>query len=594
MIVRMKKLTLIVTQAGTQDMLNALRALGVVHIQNIKKPLSENLASVEECLVQAKHATQALEEHQRQKSVQVISWSEAEMREKIQFIVGLYNEASAAKQEIEQIKERIEYFQPWGEFSARDIATLAEKGVYIKLYMLNSNELKQVADRADIEVIKQQKKYSYVAHFSQNPYDNLPFKEISLPDEDFNQIHSRFQALQQRAGEINGILSANAGALVGLKRYSQGLEKLKNFLGVKHGMGTEKDFAYLQGFLPNDKHAEVAKLANEHSAGYMLEETDEMDDVPTFIRNPKWIEIIKPVFNFMNTVPGYEEYDISLWFLLFFSLFFAMLIGDAGYGLLFFITTFLVRKKFRKAPPQPFFLMYVLSFATIVWGAITGTWFGSAHLAQLPILSSFIIQDIGSFAGNNQNLMIFICFTIGVIQLSIAHLTLGFRYCNSLKVLAELGWIFALWGLYFVAGMLVIARPFPDFAKYILIVGLGLIFLFSNPQKNILKGIGTTLTNVPLKIISSFGDIVSYIRLFAVGYASVVLASTFNDMAVSIGFNSIITSLVAASILFLGHGLNIILGFMAVIVHGVRLNMLEFSGQMGMEWSGKEYAPFKE
>jgi len=102
------------------------------------------------------------------------------------------------------------------------------------------------------------------------------------------------------------------------------------------------------------------------------------------------------------------------------------------------------------------------------------------------------------------------------------------------------------------------------------------------------------LTEVPLKIISSFGDIVSYIRLFAVGYASVVLASTFNDMAVSVGFNSIITSLAAALILFLGHGLNIILGFMAVIVHGVRLNMLEFSGQMGMEWSGKEYTPFKE
>jgi len=74
----------------------------------------------------------------------------------------------------------------------------------------------------------------------------------------------------------------------------------------------------------------------------------------------------------------------------------------------------------------------------------------------------------------------------------------------------------------------------------------------------------------------------------------VVLASTFNDMAASIGFNSIIAGLGAALILFLGHSLNIILGFMAVIVHGVRLNMLEFSGQMNMEWSGKEYAPFKE
>ena len=104
----------------------------------------------------------------------------------------------------------------------------------------------------------------------------------------------------------------------------------------------------------------------------------------------------------------------------------------------------------------------------------------------------------------------------------------------------------------------------------------------------------SSLANIPLKIIGSFADVVSYLRLFAVGCATVVLASTFNDIVMGIGFNSIISGLMAAIILFLGHALNIVLAFMAVIVHGIRLNMLEFSGQMGMGWSGKEYAPFKE
>lgn len=594
MIVQMKKLTLIVTQLGMQDMLNALRALGVVHIRNIVKPLSANLNDVEDELAQCDQAISVLTEYRGKKPIQAIVLTETEMRERIKEIASLSREMSTAKQEGDRLRERIEYFKPWGGFDPKDIIELSKKGIHISLYNLNENELKQVASRQDISIINQQKYYSYVAHFSKNPYDKLPFKRISLPEDDFKQLHSKHLALQQRIGEIGGIFSANISLLTLLKDYVKDVEKRKKFLRVKHGMGAEKGFSYLQGFLPNDKQAEVAKLADEHNAGYMIEETNETDDVPTFIKNPRWIEIIKPVFSFMNTVPGYAEYDISIWFLLFFSLFFAMLIGDAGYGILFFVTTFIVRRKFKKAPAQPFFLMYVLSVTTIIWGAITGTWFGSERFAQLPILNSFIIQDISSFAGNNQNLMIFICFTIGVIQLSIAHLILGFRYCNSLKVLAELGWVLVLWGLYFVAGMLVVARPFPDFATYILIVGLGLIFLFSNPQRNILKGLGATLTDVPLKIISSFGDIVSYIRLFAVGYASAVLASTFNDMAVSVGFNTIITGLAAAMILFFGHGLNIILGFMAVIVHGVRLNMLEFSGQMGMEWSGKEYAPFKE
>ncbi len=590
----MKKLTLIVTQTSMQDMLKSLRALGVVHIKNIVKPLSDNLNDLLDELAHANQAISTLTQYQIKKPDQPISQTEAELRDKVKEITALSKELSAARQDIYRTKAQIEYFKFWGGFDPKDIAELSKKGIYTNLYTLNKNEFRQIADRADINIISQQNGYNYAAQFSKNPYDNLPFKKTPLPEEDFKQVNSRYQVLQQRAAEIDGTLKANASALIPLKEHVKELEKRKKFLDVKYGMGTETGFSYLKGFLPGNKETEIARLADAHNAGYTIEEPEEADEVPTFIKNPRWIEIIKPVFDFMNTVPGYKEYDISLWFLLFFSLFFAMLIGDAGYGALFFATTFIVRRKFKKAPSQPFFLMYALSFTTILWGAITGTWFGSEQLARLPFLSSLIVQGISSFADNNQNLMIFICFTIGVIQLSIAHFILGFRYLNSLKALAELGWIFVLWGLYFVAGLLVIARPFPDFAVYLLAVGIGLVILFSNPQKNILRGIGTSLTNVPLKIVSSFGDVVSYLRLFAVGYASVVLASTFNDMAASVGFNSIITSLVAALILFLGHGLNIILGFMAVIVHGVRLNMLEFSGQMGMEWSGKEYAPFKE
>jgi V/A-type H+-transporting ATPase subunit I len=84
------------------------------------------------------------------------------------------------------------------------------------------------------------------------------------------------------------------------------------------------------------------------------------------------------------------------------------------------------------------------------------------------------------------------------------------------------------------------------------------------------------------------------LRLFAVGFASVTVESSFNDMALSLGFNSVLRGLIAAFILFFGHALNIVLGFMAVIVHGVRLNMLEFSGHLGMQWSGRPYQPFRE
>ncbi|MGM0568595.1 MAG: V-type ATP synthase subunit I, partial [Elusimicrobiota bacterium] len=112
-------------------------------------------------------------------------------------------------------------------------------------------------------------------------------------------------------------------------------------------------------------------------------------------------------------------------------------------------------------------------------------------------------------------------------------------------------------------------------------------------QKNILKGALSTLSTLPLDIVSSFSDIVSYLRLFAVGYATLAVASAFNEIAQSAGFDSFFAGFLAAAILFIGHSLNIMLCLMSVIVHGIRLNLLEFSSQLDMEWSGKEYKPFK-
>jgi V/A-type H+-transporting ATPase subunit I len=125
-------------------------------------------------------------------------------------------------------------------------------------------------------------------------------------------------------------------------------------------------------------------------------------------------------------------------------------------------------------------------------------------------------------------------------------------------------------------------------------LGIVLVLLFSHPQKKFLKGITVTLADLPLRVINSFSDIISYLRLFAVGYATLAVASSFNHMALRIGFNNILGGFICALILFLGHGLNILLGLMAVIVHGIRLNMLEFSSHLGMQWSGIEYKPFRE
>jgi V/A-type H+-transporting ATPase subunit I len=271
-------------------------------------------------------------------------------------------------------------------------------------------------------------------------------------------------------------------------------------------------------------------------------------------------------------------------------------VGDAGYGLLFVGIAAFFRKKFKTAPKEPFILVYVLGLSTMIWGALTGTWFGSEQIAQVPFFKAMVIPQLASFdpVGDSQSLLIHICFVIGVIQLTIGRFMVFLRYMPSPKAIAEIGWISVLWALYFLADLLVLGKPMPGFALPLLGLGALLVLFFANFQKNILKGVMSTIGNLPLDIVARFSDIVSYLRLFAVGYASVIVASSFNQMGIEIGFGTFLSGLGAALIILFGHTLNIILALMAVIVHGVRLNMLEFSGQMGMEWAGKEYNPFKE
>jgi V/A-type H+-transporting ATPase subunit I len=204
-----------------------------------------------------------------------------------------------------------------------------------------------------------------------------------------------------------------------------------------------------------------------------------------------------------------------------------------------------------------------------------------------------ILPNLDSYS-DNQNFMLQLCFTLGAVHLTIAHLTRGLRMIKTVRILSELGWIFILWYLYFLANYFVLRKPLPDFSTTLLLPGIVLVGLFSNPQRNFIKSSLMGFAELPLKMISSFSDLVSYLRLFAVGYATLVIAVSFNQMAFSLEGNPLLKGIGAALILLLGHTLNILLAAMAVLVHGVRLNMLEFSSHLGMGWTGRRYRPFKK
>ena len=184
-------------------------------------------------------------------------------------------------------------------------------------------------------------------------------------------------------------------------------------------------------------------------------------------------------------------------------------------------------------------------------------------------------------------------FVIGAIHLSIGHIQKGLKYINSVKAIAQLGWVAIVWGLYLIVNQMVLGEAAPGFMIWLFIGGALLIALFSNPGTNFFRGVIKSLSELPLSIINGFSDIISYIRLYAVGLATVLMAISFNQIAIGEGITTVYSGIVAVLVLILGHGLNMILAVMAVIVHGVRLNMLEYAGHAGVEFSGNEYNPFK-
>lgn len=592
MIVKMEKVTILVSKKSKEEALRRLRKLGVVHIRRFEEIMARPLGSIEEDLATLEEAISLLsgikaEEPQAKPSISL------EPLQCAYEVVSLSREKQRLSRRLKELESQQEWFNRWGKFSLSSLRELQEAGVSVKFYKCPKGALRRISQNENVYILREEKNYLLVVLISTQE-EELEYFQEEVPHFEVSEIERLIIQKKEKIREIQTRLKELALCKEKLQAYKKTLLKEIEFLKVKEGMKEEEEVCYLEGFSPRKRIEELKRVALEEGWGYIGEEPDNPEEVPTLLENPRWLGMIKPVFQFMGTLPGYKEYDVSFWFLLFLSLFFALLIGDAGYGFLFLFLTIFFRRRFPHLSWEPFVLMYVLSGATIIWGALSGTWFGYEKIATLPLFNSLIIDKINSFIESNQEFMMYFCFLIGAIHLTIAHGIVAVSLINSLSSLAQVGWICILWGIFFMAGKLVLDRPLPSFSLGLFFIGGLLVILFSNPQRNLLKGVLITLGDLPLKVISSFSDVVSYLRLFAVGYASVVVASSVNTMALSSGINNFWAGLGSALILFLGHSLNILLGLMAVVVHGIRLNMLEFSGHLNMQWSGRKYKPFKE
>ena len=589
MIVEMNKLTVICLAADRDKALNALGRLGVLHLAHVRAPEGADLDALAAERVRTERARallQAAEPATESDASSAVAGEVPAERDPAR-LVALALETA---QEVRRLENRLEAVQteraavePFGQFEPDAVDRLAARGILVKFGYRAGREPLAAPDGVVLRVMREDKNGRYFVLIGKGDFESVgrtleaPARSLAAIDKDIEALSAALRTGRRRLARLAAHvdrLAAHLAALDGRIAYAE----------ARAGMGDKGRLAWLRGFCPVDTVDSVRHAAKAKGWGLLVEEPGDEEPVPTLIRSPKWVRPVKAVFDMIGVLPGYGEVDISAVFLLFFSVFFAILIGDAGYGVLFLGLTAATRLKFRKAPSEPFVLLTILSVCTIVWGVMTGAYFGIENLpAPLRGIQVTWLKD--------QANMTSLCFLIGAIHLSVGHAWNAIRVINSTKAIAQVGWICLCWTMYFAARTMVLDMAFPGWVWWLFGDGLvGVVLFMTSPREFKTEWTGHVM--LPLTVIGNFVDVVSYLRLFAVGTASLAVAMAFNDMAVGQGINSVVAGLIAAFILFFGHTLNILLGAMGILVHGVRLNTLEFSGHMGIQWAGFKYAPF--
>lgn len=608
MIEKMKMVYVVSSLSQKEKMLSGLKQLGVLHIA--EKKSAE--AKVSEIFTRLSSVAGALREYELPKK-------EAKKLEKAPLLTGeefdaLYEKAqetiekknlllqdkAAAKSEIERIK-------PWGDFDPEGVRELKDKGIDFHFYAVADAEYQQVRESEEISMltigtIEKSKAIAVVGTLPKA----ISATEFTLPEYGIGKLEEKILQYDKEIEDCNEILKDVARYKESFNKAMLDAQNAEHYSAAGQTAGSDDTFIWLSGYIPESDVEKFQQGAAENCWAYAIDDVADDDElVPTRIKHNKVSRLIQPVYDILGILPGYRESDISLWFFLFFTLFFAMIIGDAGYGCLILIATAAYVIKTKKNNTATY-LLFILSAATIIWGAITGTWFGLEKAMDVPLLKALVVPTFsnypelfGTTAAAQQNAVMKFSFSIGAIQMSLGTLIAIKKKISekNLTWVADLGWLIAVCAMYLLALYLIIGENIPIKPVFALIgVAFVLVVIFGEmtPDRTVGQGfkagLGSAFTQF-LNTISCFGNVMSYIRLFAVGMAGLAISQSFNDIAASLGGPLVILAVV---VVLFGHALNIVMCFLSVAVHGVRLNVLEFSGQVGLEWSGIPYEPFKE
>jgi V/A-type H+-transporting ATPase subunit I len=493
---------------------------------------------------------------------------------------------------VSSLRKEQEALLHWGEFDTALLQKLADAGIPLHFHTLTPKRFKpEWQEQYALTIVSQDKELVYFVVAGE---DDLP-GEVPTPERNAEQVAVELQDALREHSTLEGIIAMLKERIPELKTMEKAAyAKLDKYLAGQAAVpAAENTIVTLVGYAPTESDATVTEALEEAGVFYLQDAATVDDQPPIRFKNNKFVKMFE-VLTDMYGRPSYDGFDPTPFISVFFLLFFAFCMGDAGYGLVLILIGFLLRKTAKDLAP----LVVTLGVGTVVIGFLFHNFF-SIDISQwsvfAPIKGVFVPAEI---AGNDATMIL--ALAVGILHICLAMVV---KSINAVRVrgfaasLGTLGWTLLIVGGVIIAAVSLAGVLDNSVTRWI-IIGLGVvsalgIFVFNDPKRNKLANVGMGLWDTYNMITGLMGDVLSYLRLYALGLAGSMLGMAFNDMGnMVLGDGSnVVMWLPFILLVVVGHTLNIAMCALGAFVHPLRLNFLEFFKNSGYEAGGRKFNP---
>lgn len=603
MITKMKKLTFLVYHKEYEAFLERIRELGVVHI--VEKQwgmMDDELHSFMQKRTLYKNMLQnmyALADKRTDKDV-YINLSADEL---VKTYENLQLRIQNLNQLLPQLGKDIAQMEMWGEFDWSSIGRLEDAGWHIAFYTCQERDYdKSWEEQYNAIVVSENGGHLYFVTVTPEPV-SLDMEPLRLPASSLSELVKKKADVEaETMRERKELIIFCRTFYRTLEDYSRQLDSDIDLLKVKLSSEqmAEGTVVLLEGWIPEDCETEVKEYLDNSGAYYEIRTATRDDNAPIKLKNNSFTRMYE-VLTKMYGMPDYAEFDPTPILAPFFSLFFAFCMGDAGYGLVLIALGFYLKRKLSKSLRGMMNLVITLGIFTAVFGAVLGTFFGvSLFDLELPEnLKQFMI--VGKISETTYDKQMLLALIIGVIHICIAMTvkavgqTVRFGFKESLSAW---GWLLLVVGFICTGGLSFFEVISEDVSTWAFIVIGGIsaigIYLLNNIHRNVFVNIGAGVWDTYNMATGLMGDVLSYIRLYALGLAGGMLGGVFNQLAFMVNDSAgpVLGWLFCGLILIFGHTLNIAMSCLSAFVHPLRLTFVEYFKNSGYDGKGEAYKPF--